>query len=57
MKSIIGSSKLYSNLVWNYLGKELPTSYSRNIFTQKNETVYTHIYHLAELGDKLYASA
>jgi len=43
--------------IMEVLDKELPTSYSRNIFTQKNETVYTHIYHLAELGNKLYASA
>jgi type I restriction enzyme R subunit len=43
--------------IMEVLDRELPTSYDRNIFTQKNEKVYSHIYHLAELGDELYACA
>lgn len=43
--------------IMEVLDRELPASYDRTIFTEKNENVYEHIYHLAELGDELYASA
>ena len=43
--------------IMEVLDRELPTSYDKNIFTQKNVSVYEHIYHLAELGDKLYIAA
>lgn len=43
--------------IMGVLDKELPESYDKEIFAEKNDSVYEHIYHLAEMGDRTYASA
>ncbi len=39
------------------LDQALPASYKKDIFMKKNEEIFAHIYHLAEVGNSRYLSA
>ena len=41
----------------NVLNKTLPNSYDRDVFMMKNQKVFEHILHLAEMKDEMYLVA
>ncbi|QJD81543.1 type I restriction endonuclease subunit R [Spirosoma rhododendri] len=42
-------------LVGDILNDDLPDSYDRQVFTEKRDTVYQHVYNLAEQGQRYWA--